>query len=240
MGWLEGALRIMPAWEWTIWGHTLPFSVLVPALVVPGLLFTGLALYPFLERWVTGDHQIHHLLDRPRDVPARTAIGMAGVVFFGVLWAGGGNDVIADKFEIPLYWTTWFFRIAFLLGPVLAYVMTYRICLGLQRRDRALVEHGLETGIIIRSADGEYTEIERHLEDEEAAPITDERPPPAIALARPERKGIEAPESRTPLGKVRLALNRRFTADLAKVPPRPDGHNGHKEEEREAIEPPGH
>ncbi|WP_285700756.1 ubiquinol-cytochrome c reductase cytochrome b subunit [Actinomadura sp. NBRC 104412] len=238
MGWLEGALRIMPSWEVNAWGHTVTFSVIVPALVIPGILFTGLAVYPFLERWVTGDHEIHHLLDRPRDVPARTGIGMAGVVFFGVLWAGGGNDLIAEKFEIPLYWTTWFFRVAFFLGPILAYVITYRICLGLQLRDRALVEHGVETGIIVRSPEGEYTEVERHLRPEEAAPITDSRPPAAIALSRPEQKGIEAPEARSRLGKVRLALNRRFVADLAKVPDHADGEE-HEEHVRKSIDSPG-
>ncbi|MFD0856027.1 cytochrome bc complex cytochrome b subunit, partial [Actinomadura adrarensis] len=177
MGWLEGALRIMPAWEINAWGHTISMSVLIPALVVPGLLFTGLAVYPFIERWVTGDREIHHLLDRPRDVPARTGVGMGGVTFYGVLWAAGGNDVIATTFDIPLFWTTWFFRFTIIFGPVLAYVITYRICLGLQRRDRALIEHGLETGIIVRSPDGRYSEVEQHLDDERAAAITDPRPP---------------------------------------------------------------
>src|SRR5690606_39853320 len=83
---LEGALRIMPAWEINAWGHTVPMSVLVPAVIVPGLLFTGLAVYPFLERWVTGDHEIHHLLDRPRDVPTRTGIGAPGTSRYGALW----------------------------------------------------------------------------------------------------------------------------------------------------------
>jgi ubiquinol-cytochrome c reductase cytochrome b subunit len=232
MGWLEGALRIMPAWEINAFGHTVAMSVIVPALVVPGVLFTGLAVYPFLERWVTGDKEIHHLLDRPRDVPARTGIGYAGVVFYGVLWAAGGNDVIAFTFEIPLFWTTWFFRAAIILGPVLAYVIAYRVCLGLQHRDFALIEHGLETGVIVRSPDGEYTEVEHHLSAEHAAPITDPRPPAAIALARPSREGVDAPGSRTRLGKVRIALNRRFMADLAD---RPQPHNGH--EEKKSIEP---
>ncbi|GAA2441730.1 ubiquinol-cytochrome c reductase cytochrome b subunit [Actinomadura vinacea] len=234
MGWLEGALRIMPAWEINALGHTVTFSVIVPALVVPGILFTGLAVYPFLERWVTGDHQVHNLLDRPRDVPARTGIGFGGVVFFGVLWAAGGNDIIAYKFDIPLFWTTWFFRIAIIMGPVLAYVIAYRICLGLQSRDRALIEHGLETGIIRRAPDGEYTEVERPLAPEGAAPITDERPPAAIAMGRPEHQGVQPPEARSRLGKVRIALNRRFTTDLATPPPHP---NGHEEEKKKAIEP---
>ncbi|MFD0857203.1 cytochrome bc complex cytochrome b subunit [Actinomadura adrarensis] len=235
MGWLEGALRIMPAWEWNVMGHTVALSVLIPALIVPGILFTGLALYPWLERWVTGDRQIHHLLDRPRDVPARTGLGVAGVVWFGVLWAAGGNDVIADEFNIPLYWTTWFFRITFILGPILAYAITYRICLGLQQRDRALVEHGVETGII-RSPDGGYTEVERHLHPEEAAPITDGRPPPAIVLARPGQERPQAPGNRSLPGRLRLALNRHFTADLAKPAELP---NGHEDQKRKTVEPPG-
>ncbi|MGI5324290.1 cytochrome bc1 complex cytochrome b subunit [Actinomadura nitritigenes] len=235
MGWLEGSLRMMPAWEIDAWGHTVPMSVLVPALGVPGLLFTGLAAYPFVERWVTGDTRVHHLLDRPRDVPARTGIGMGGVVFYGVLWAAGGNDVIADRFDVPLFWTTWFFRFAIILGPVLAYAVAYRVCLGLQRRDLGLVRHGLETGVIRRLPGGEYIEVERHLPAEETAQITDDRPPAAVSLARPDTKGVEPPERRSGLGRVRIALNRRFVHDLAG--PDRTARDRAEEEERPAIGP---
>ncbi|MFD0683585.1 cytochrome bc1 complex cytochrome b subunit [Actinomadura fibrosa] len=230
MGWLEGSLRMMPAWEINAWGHTLPLSVLIPALVVPGLLFTGLAAYPFLERWVTGDHEIHHLLDRPRDVPVRTAIGAGGVVFYGVLWLAGGNDVIANRFQIPLFWTTWFFRFTIILGPIVAYAITYRICLGLQRRDLDLAHHGLETGVIRRLPSGEYIEVERPLDTAALATIQDERPPPAIPLARPDTEGVTPPGARTRLGRARLALNRRFRADLRTAP------NG-DHEKHEALDP---
>ncbi|MCP9948457.1 MULTISPECIES: cytochrome b [Actinomadura] len=232
MGWLEGALRIMPAWEINAWGHTVAMSVVIPALVVPGLLFTGLAVYPFLERWVTGDHQIHHLLDRPRDVPARTGIGVGGVVFYGTLWLAGGNDVLADRFHIPLFWTTWFFRFLIILGPVLAYIVAYRICVGLQRRDLALAAHGLETGIIRQSPDGRFSEVERHLPDEAIAAITDPRPAPAVDLdVPPPVDDIESPRGRTAAGRLRAALNRRFRADLAVVPERPPaGENGERED----------
>jgi ubiquinol-cytochrome c reductase cytochrome b subunit len=218
MGFLEGSLRIMPSWEINALGHTLPMSVIIPALIVPGLLFGGLAAYPFLERWVTGDHEIHHLLDRPRDVPVRTGIGVAGVIFYGMLWAAGGNDIIAERFDIPLYWTTWFFRITVLVGPVLGYLVAYRICLGLQLKDRGLVEHGLETGVIRRLPTGEYVEVERHLTPEEAARITDPRPLPAVRLERPEVDGVPPPGARKPLQRLRLALNRQFRADLAEPP----------------------
>ncbi|MER7546298.1 ubiquinol-cytochrome c reductase cytochrome b subunit [Spirillospora sp. NPDC127506] len=222
MGWLEGALRIMPAWEINAWGHTVALSVLIPALVVPGLLFTGLAAYPFLERWVTGDDRVHHLLDRPRDVPARTGIGFAGIVFYGTLWLAGGNDVLADRFHISLFWTTWFFRFLIILGPVIAYSVAYRICVGLQRRDLGLATHGLETGIIRQSPDGGFSEVERPLPDEAIAAITDPRPAPAVDLdVPPPIDGIESPRARSASGRLRAALNRRFRADLAVVPERP-------------------
>ncbi|GLW64454.1 menaquinol-cytochrome c reductase cytochrome b subunit [Actinomadura rubrobrunea] len=235
MGFLEGALRIMPSWEINFWGHTLPMSVLIPALVVPGVLFVGLAVYPFLERWITGDDQIHHLLDRPRDVPARTGIGMAGVTAYGLLWLAGANDIIAKTFHIPLFWTTWFFRVTFLLGPILAFAIAYRICLGLQRRDRELLEHGLETGIIRRTPSGEYIEVEHKLPHEEIAAITDPRPSPARALGRPPEAGVEPPETRSRLGRVRVALNRRFREDLAAVPYTGDGE-GEAPSLRKALE----
>ena len=234
MGWLEGALRIMPSWEISAWGHTVAMSVVVPALVVPGLLFTGLAVYPFLERWVTGDSQIHHLLDRPRDVPARTGIGVGGVVFYGALWLAGGNDVLSHKFDVSLFWTTWFFRFLIILGPVLAYVVTYRICVGLQHRDLGLARHGLETGVIRQSPDGKFSEVERPLPDEAIAAITDPRPAPAADLdVPPPVDGIDSPRGRTAMGRMRAALNRRFRADLAAVPERrPVESDG----ERPAIE----
>ncbi len=224
MGWLEGALRIMPAWEITAWGHTVPLSVLVPALVVPGLLFTGLAVYPFLERWVTGDHQIHHLLDRPRDVPARTGVGVAGMVFYGTLWLAGANDVLAERFHVSLFATTWFFRFLIVFGPVIGYVVAYRVCVGLQRRDLGLVRHGLETGIVRQSPEGGFSEVERPLPDERIAAITDPRPAPAFVLdVPPPIDGVESPRARRPATRVRAALNRRFREDLAVVPARPAG-----------------
>ncbi|RAY11264.1 ubiquinol-cytochrome c reductase cytochrome b subunit [Actinomadura craniellae] len=233
MGFLEGALRMMPSWQIELWGHTLAMSVIIPALVVPGLLFTGLAVYPFLERWVTGDREIHHLLDRPRDVPARTGIGMAGVTFYGILWLAGANDIIADRFQISLFATTWFFRFAIFLGPVLAYIVAYRICLGLQRRDRDLVAHGLETGTIRQGADGEFYEVHRHID---VPRITDPRPRAAVPLGEPDGEGIPPKEARGPLGRTRVALNRHFRADLA-VPP--NGERRAKEaEEIEAPRPP--
>jgi ubiquinol-cytochrome c reductase cytochrome b subunit len=159
MGFLDGALRITPGWQVTVAGHPLILAVLVPALIVPGAFFTLLAAYPWLERRLTGDHGEHLLPDRPRDAAKRTAIGMAGVTFYGLLWAAAANDQIAYQFHLDLYTVTWFFRVAVLAGPLLAYALTERICLGLTSREREEAEHGRETGRIVMSPDGGYSEI---------------------------------------------------------------------------------
>jgi len=99
MGWLDGGLRLMPAWETELFGYTISWNVLVPGLLLLPLLFGLLGAYPFVERWVTGDRREHHLLQRPRNAPTRTALGVAGITAYGVLWIGAGNDIIAIIFK---------------------------------------------------------------------------------------------------------------------------------------------
>ncbi|MEU7740994.1 cytochrome b N-terminal domain-containing protein [Nonomuraea sp. NPDC049158] len=158
MGFLDGALRIMPAWEPVAFGHPLSLSILIPALMVPGTFFTVLAAYPLIERRLTGDRTLHHVLDRPREAAVRTALGAAGMTFFGLLWAAAANDQIAREFDLSLFAVTWFFRIAVLAGPVVAFEVTRRLCLALQAQEREERAHGIETGIIRRSPRGGYTE----------------------------------------------------------------------------------
>ena len=96
MGFLDGALRIMPAWELPVAGHRLALDVLIPGLVVPALFFTCLALYPLADRRITGVRPPRGLLPpAPADLANRTAAGMAGVTFYGLLWAAAANDQIA-------------------------------------------------------------------------------------------------------------------------------------------------
>ena len=139
MGMLEGALRIFPNWAWNLWGHTISWNVLIPALVPLGFLFTAAALWPFLERWITGDTREHHVNDRPRNAATRTAIGIAVITWYGIMWLEGANDVIAQHLSISLYLTTEIARYAVFIGPVVAYIVTKRICLGLQRKDAAML-----------------------------------------------------------------------------------------------------
>jgi len=170
IGWLEGALRMMPNIEINIANHwTLSLNVLFPAVILPGIIFTLMALYPFIERWATGDPRPHHLLDRPRNAPTRTAIGVMSLTFYCLLWAQGGNDLIASTFDIDVFHITWFMRVAIFVLPPIAFVITKRICFGLQRRDRDKLLHGYESGIIKRLPDGKYYEQHEPIGDEERA-----------------------------------------------------------------------
>jgi ubiquinol-cytochrome c reductase cytochrome b subunit len=226
MGILEGSLRVMPAWEINFLGHTLSLSVLVPAAIPFGIILGGAAFWPFFERWATGDKSYHNVLDRPRNAPIRTATGIAAVTFYGVLWAEGANDVIADQLQIPLYTITWIARVAVFVGPAIAFVVTRRICLGMQRKDRGLLEHGVETGIIRQLPDGKFIEVERPLTEEERAPLEAKKVPALMpAPGSEDENGVPPPQSRGALGRARTIANRAFAET---VPIEADGHgNGH-------------
>ena len=159
IGFLDGAVRIMPNWEFRGFGYDIPFMLLVPGLVMPGIMFGGMALYPFLEQRKLKDFSYHNLLQRPRDTPNRTAIGVAWIAAYGVMWGSGGNDIVASTFHVSLNALTWLGRFGLFIIPTIAFFMTKRICLGLQRRDREAAEHGYETGIVRRLPSGEYIEV---------------------------------------------------------------------------------
>ncbi|MFG2979478.1 cytochrome bc complex cytochrome b subunit [Streptomyces sp. NPDC048331] len=162
MGMPEGLIRAMPGWEINLWGHTLVLGVFIPLLLFP-LVLGAIAVWPFIESWVTGDKREHHILDRPRNVPTRTAFGVAWIAEYIVLLIGGGNDMFAQYFHLSINSITWFVRIGFFVVPVLAFIVTKRICLGLQRRDHDKVLHGRETGIIKRLPHGEFVEVHEPL-----------------------------------------------------------------------------
>jgi ubiquinol-cytochrome c reductase cytochrome b subunit len=159
---LDGSTRLFPPWEIRALGHTIP-PLFWPTVVLPGFLTVLPMLYPFIEARKTGDKRAHHLLQRPRDVPSRTALGAMAITFYLVLTLSGGNDVIAEKFDISLNAMTWAGRIGIILLPPLAYYLVFRICLGLQQHDREVLAHGVETGIIRRLPDGRFIEVHQPL-----------------------------------------------------------------------------
>ena len=189
---LDGALRIMPNWETVIpgVGWTISWNIFIPALVIPGILFTALALYPFIEAWVTKDPRKEiNLLDRPRNAPTRTAFGVMAIVFYMLLWVGGANDIIAISFNLSINAIMWFLRIAIFIIPPIAFVVTRRICLGLQRRDREKLLHGYESGRILRLPHGEFIEVHEPLPAKELAVITGKTDVPV--LPAPQRRDAD-------------------------------------------------
>jgi hypothetical protein len=195
----------MPNWETDLWGHTISWNILFPGLILPGIMMTLMAVYPFIEAFVTGDKREHHLLDRPRDNPTRTALGAMSLVFYGLLWMNGGNDLIAYAFHIEINAVTRFTQVALIVLPPIVFMVTKRACLGLQRKDLARVLHGRETGIIKRLPSGEFIEVHEPLTAEhrfklmvrqdyrplEAGPETDEEgiPAPGVLRHPPEADG---------------------------------------------------
>ncbi|MGH3435406.1 MAG: cytochrome bc1 complex cytochrome b subunit [Sciscionella sp.] len=161
MGWTEGLLRLWPSWEVYLGNYMIPAPFF--PLVIMGLIIAVMFAYPMLERKLTKDDAHHNLLQRPRDAPVRTGLGMMMFGLLLVLTMMGGNDVIAEVMHISLNATTWAGRIGVLIVPPIFYFVTYRICLGLQRADRAVLEHGIETGIIKRLPHGEFIEVHQPL-----------------------------------------------------------------------------
>ena len=232
MGFLEGALRIFPNLESQFLGVTIPWNVFLPSIVLPGLLFTLLGVYPWLEKWWTGDKGYHHVLDRPRDNPTRVGIGCMALSFYVLLFAAGGNDAIAATFSLSVNAVTWFFRGAVFIVPPIAFYFGKRIALGLQHSDRELLAHGKETGIIRRLPSGEYIEITTPISDHARAVIERrpmiEEPAPDTGHPRPTR-GSQA----YPRGGMVATAQRRLSdffverRTRALPPGRPTDGNGH-------------
>ncbi len=159
VGWLDGSSRLMPAWDIQAFGNTIP-GIFWPAVVMPGIIFTLMALYPWIEqKLITKDDRYHNLLERPRDNATRTAIGVMSIVFYLVLMVSGGNDIIARIFDISLYAIIWAGRIGLIVLPPIAYYLTKRLCYALQAADRERFEHGIETGVVVRLPHGEFIEV---------------------------------------------------------------------------------
>jgi quinol---cytochrome-c reductase cytochrome b subunit len=234
MGFLEGSLRMFPSWTWDIGGHTVAWNVFIPALVVIGLLFTALGVWPMVERWATGDRDYHHVNDRPRNAPTRTGFGFAGITFYGILWLEGANDVIANHLQIPLYTTTEVARYAIFIGPVVAFFVARRICLGLQNKDSHMLVHGVETGIIRQLPNGAFVEDERPLDEEETAVLVARPPAKPLAIEAADENGVPTPALRGIKGRLRARANALFAEGISLAPP--DGHgNGHAPEEPAAV-----
>ena len=240
IGWLDGALRLMPNWETVLLGYTISWNVFIPAVVIPGILFTGLALYPFLEAWATGDKREHHLLDRPRNAPVRTGIGVMAIVFYGILWLAGGNDLMAVAFDLSINAISRTLQILLIVAPPIAFIITKRVCLGLQRRDREKLLHGYESGRVLRLPHGEFIEVHQPLNQKELAVISSKPDYPVLpAPQKADIDGVRNPRYRRDM--LRHKLSVFFYGDNIPKPTAAEIEAGqHHADEQGAIEAPLH
>nr|RZI35960.1 Ubiquinol-cytochrome c reductase cytochrome b subunit [Cryobacterium sp. SO1] len=207
IGFADGALRLIPpGLEWVIFGHTYSFNILIP-LVGLGLFIAVVLLYPFLEAWVTGDKREHHILDRPRNAPTRTAIGAAGVTFYAGLWAAASSDIIATHFKVSMEGVIHTLQAVVILGPFIAYFIAKRVCLALQKKDREIVLHGYESGRIVRLPGGEYIEVHQPVDEYERWKLV------SYTNYKPLELTPNAQGKVSPIQRVRAGLSRWFFED---------------------------
>ncbi len=185
MGWLIGALRIMPGFEPVIGDYTLAGNPFFGGALLPTLVFGFLYAWPSIERRVTGDRRPHHVLDRPRDNPWRTAVGAALFTFVALIFLAGSADRIFVSFGIDYEAQVWFFRVAVFVLPALAYVMTKRVCTELRDAEWHPLRPGRSV-VVERTAAGGF-------EPESGASVSGE----ATRAPRPESRG-DRPPGRSP------------------------------------------
>ena len=174
MGFLDGALRIWPSWSFHSFGHTIPFEVFLPAIVLPGLIFNLAYVWPALERRFTKDNELHNLLDRPINRPKRTAAGTAVLTFVIMLFIASATDVLAKFFSVSLNSMLVAMRVLCVVTPILAYPITYKIC-----RELQAVKGGGKRktpNVVSRTTEGQYVatpspayvdDVPQHLEPTE-------------------------------------------------------------------------
>ncbi|RWZ61289.1 ubiquinol-cytochrome c reductase cytochrome b subunit [Labedella populi] len=230
IGFADGALRLVPPHlEFVLFERTWSFNILIP-LGALGLFIVLAMIYPFIEAWVTGDKREHHILDRPRNAATRTAIGAAGLTFYAGLWAAASSDIIATHFKLTMEGVIHALQFVVIAGPFIAYFITKRICLALQKKDREIVLHGYESGRIIRLPGGEYIEKHEQIDDYQRWKLVsyhDYKP----LMIRPNARGKITVGQR-----ARASLSRWFFEDRIAPPTRGEIEASHHHEDHVEIE----
>ena len=159
--WLIGSLKLFPRADISVGGRYLIPAGFWAGVVIPLVLILLLLAWPLIDRRRDRDRQLHNLLDRPRDAPERTAIGVMALVFWGVLTVAGTDDITATVLAIPLEPLRWVERVALLVLPPIAYLVTRRLCRRLQRSDRDALAGGVATGLLTQPTEGTYRSVQQ-------------------------------------------------------------------------------
>jgi ubiquinol-cytochrome c reductase cytochrome b subunit len=227
IGFLEGSLRLMPGVLSNTGGYTWAWNVFIPAALLPGMFFLLMGAYPFFEQWVTGDRRTHQVLDRPRNAPTRTALGVAIVVSAIDLELAGGDDVIALHFGLSVEGVVWGLRVGFFALPTIAFIITRHTCIAMQRADQRKLRAGLPFGIVgqpppqggaVATSEPQlsYTTVNRPLSEEEQARLTAQRPDELIAPI--PRHLVPVPTPRRAIAQLRARLNHFYLFPQIETP----------------------
>jgi quinol---cytochrome-c reductase cytochrome b subunit len=128
LGWLIGALRLIPSFDVTIGSYTLVPNPFWGGAAFPMVVFGVLYLWPSLERRATDDVAFHNLLDRPRDAPWRTAIGVAFFTWIFLVFVAGAADRLTVLFGLSYVGQIWVYRVLVWVLPVVGLLVTKRVC----------------------------------------------------------------------------------------------------------------
>lgn len=135
LGWLIGALRLMPSFDVVLWNRTVVPNPFWGGILFPLIVMVTLIAWPWLEQRFTGDRRPHNVLDRPRDAPVRTAIGSGFLAWVVLIFAFGTADRTYVFLGIPYETQLWFFRIAIWVVPILLGVVVHRLCRALKEKE---------------------------------------------------------------------------------------------------------
>jgi ubiquinol-cytochrome c reductase cytochrome b subunit len=205
IGFLEGTLRIMPGVVTNVGGHTIAWNVFLPAVLLPIMFIMLMAAYPLIEEYATGDLRHHHILDRPRNAPTRTALGAAVLAMAFDIQLAGGDDVISYRFDISLFALVWFLRVGFFVFPLVTFFITRYICLALQHRDQRKLAAGTQIGVAAPADGRHYTEVAEPVSEDVRATI-EARPAARLVMPMP-RHIIPLPTPRRIHAQFRTRLN---------------------------------
>ena len=133
LGWLIGGLRLVPGFDVTVGDYTLVPNPFWGGAAFPLVVFLLLYAWPWLERRVTGDRAFHNLLDRPRDAPWRTGLGLAVFTWVALVFIAGSADRVFVLFGVSYTAQIWAFRALVVVLPLLVLVIARRVCLELGR-----------------------------------------------------------------------------------------------------------
>jgi ubiquinol-cytochrome c reductase cytochrome b subunit len=157
LGWLIGALRLMPNVEISLFGRTLVPNPFFGGLLFPTVVFLVLYAWPWIEETIlTRDRAQHHLLDRPRDNPRRTAFATAFLTWVATVFFAGSADRVFLAFGISYELQVRLFRVLFFVAPIVAYVIARHVCLELRRRPDGHPLRGIDAEVVARGPDGRY------------------------------------------------------------------------------------